>query len=329
MLEEAKRRRCRESAVCRRLGLSQRSVQNWRKNGLVDGRKGALKQVSHKLSDDERALVVKTACQPRFMNLTPHEIVPILAEEGIYLASESTFYRILRTLRMIKPKRKTRRQAQAIELKAEAPNRLWSWDITYLKSFIRGRFYFLYLIIDVFSRHIMGWEIHEAEDAHAARAFVERVCRSHGIERDALILHSDNGSPMRSGTMLATLQALGVVSSFSRPNVSNDNAYSESLFKTLKYTAGYPTRFESADAAEEWTSRFVNWYNTEHRHSGIGYVTPEQRHQGSDTAIFSRRRATYEAARQEHPERWSRRSRKWEREKTVWLKKPNRRENCA
>ena len=212
MLEEAKRRRCRESAVCRRLGLSQRSVQNWRKNGLVDGRKGALKQVSHKLSDDERALVVKTACQPRFMNLTPHEIVPILAEEGIYLASESTFYRILRTLRMIKPKRKTRRQAQAIELKAEAPNRLWSWDITYLKSFIRGRFYFLYLIIDVFSRHIMGWEIHEAEDAHAARAFVERVCRSHGIERDALILHSDNGSPMRSGTMLATLQALGVVS---------------------------------------------------------------------------------------------------------------------
>ena len=130
-------------------------------------------------------------------------------------------------------------------------------------------------------------------------------------------------------TMLATLQALGVVSSFSRPNVSNDNAYSESLFKTLKYTAGYPTRFESTDTAKEWTSRFVNWYNTEHRHSGIGYVTPEQRHQGSDTAIFSKRQATYEAARQEHPERWSRCLRKWERAKTVWLKKPNRKEKCA
>jgi putative transposase len=329
VLEQGKRRGCRESALCRRLGFTQRTVQNWRKKGLADRRKGAPKRVSNKLSEAERALVVKTACAPRFVNLNPHEIVPILAEENVYLASESTFYRLLRLMKMIKPKRKGRRQAQAIELKADGPNRLWSWDITYLKTFIRGRFYFLYLIIDVFSRYITGWEIHETEDARAAREFVERVCREHGIERDALILHSDNGSPMRSGTMLATLQALGVVSSFSRPSVSNDNAFSESLFKTLKYTAGYPTQFESLEAANEWTSRFADWYNTVHRHSGIGYVTPEQRHFGLDKSILLKRKAAYEAARLAHPERWSGRVRAWNRVEAVWLKKPNLKQKCA
>lgn len=329
MLEEAKRRGCRESAVCRRLGISVRTIQNWRAKGLADGRKGAPKRVSNKLSEAERAMVVKTACEPRFVNLTPHEFVPILAEEGVYVASESTIYRVLRELKLIKPKRTPLRQAQAAELKAEGPNRLWSWDITYLKSFIRGSYYFLYLIVDLFCRRIMGWEIHETEDSQAARAFVERVCLDHGIERDTLILHSDNGSPMRSGTMLATLQALGVVSSFSRPNVSNDNAFSESLFKTLKYTAGYPMQFESLEAAEEWTIRFVRWYNTEHRHSGIGYVTPEQRYRGLDIEILSKRTATYAAARRFHPERWSRHARKWNRIETVWLKRLNAKKQCA
>ncbi len=311
------------------MGFTQRSAQNWRKKGLVDRRKGAPKRVSNKLSDDERALVVETAGAQRFMDLTPHEIVPILAEEGIYLASESTFYRIWRLLKWVKRKKRTNRQAPAIELKAEEPNRLWSWDITYLRTSIRGRFLFLYLIVDLFSRYVTGWEIHETEDSKAARDFVERVCREHGIERDTLILHSDNGSPMKNGTMLATLQRLGVVSSFSRPSVSNDNAYSESLFKTLKYTAGYPVHFESIEEANEWTGRFVRWYNTEHRHSGIGYVTPEQRYRGRDVEILMKRKAVYEAARLKHPERWSRRTRSWDRIETVWLKKPNQKEKCA
>ncbi len=295
----------------------------------MDGRKGAPKHVANKLSEAERALVVKTAGEQRFMDLTPHEIVPILAEEGRYLASESSFYRCLRLLKLVKPKKKILRQVQAIELKAERPHQLWSWDITYLKTFIRGRFFFLYLIVDIFSRFIMGWEIHESEEAKAAREFVDRVCVEHGIERDTLILHSDNGSPMKNGTMLATLQRLGVVGSFSRPNVSNDNAYSESLFKTLKYTAGYPVQFESIEEARNWVSRFVKRYNTQHRHSGIGYVTPEQRHFGLDSEILLRRRATYEAARLKHPERWSKESRKWDRVEEVFLKKPNHKEKCA
>ncbi len=329
MLEEAKRHRCREWVICRYMGITPRSIQNWRKKGLRDRRKGALKRISNKLSEKERSLVIKTACEPRFVSLTPHQIVPILAEGGTYLASESSFYRILRLSKMIRPKRRTRARIQAIELKTDRPGRLWSWDITYLKTCIRGRFYFLYLIVDVYSRRIMGWEIHESEDSKAAAEFVDRVCHEWRIERDALVLHSDNGGPMKNGTMLATLQALGVVSSFSRPSVSNDNPFSESLFKTIKYTAGYPVRFENIEAAREWTSRFVNWYNTEHRHSGIGYVTPDQRHRGLDRTIFLKRETTYESARLRHPERWSRQSRRWERVETVWLKKPNQKKKCA
>ena len=295
----------------------------------MDGRKGAPKRVANKLSEAEQALVVKTAGEKRFMDLTPHEIVPILAEEGRYLASESSFYRCLRLFKFVKPKKKILRQVQAIELKAERPHQLWSWDITYLKTFIRGRFFFLYLIVDIFSRFIMGWEIHESEEAKAAREFVDRVCREHGIERDTLILHSDNGGPMKNGTMLATLQRLGVVGSFSRPNVSNDNAFSESLFKTLKYTAGYPVQFESIEEARNWVSRFVKWYNTEHRHSGIGYVTPEQRYLGLDKAILVNRKAAFEAARLAHPERWSGPTRNCDWVQEVWLKKSNRKEKCA
>ena len=329
MLEQAKSLRCRESEVCRRLGISHRTIQNWRKKGLVDRRKGAAKRVINKLSEAERDQLVKTACVPRFVNLTPHEIVPILAEEGTYLASESSFYRILRLQKLLKPRRKTRAAANAIELKAEHPNQLWSWDITYLKTFTRGVFYFLYLIVDIFSRYITGWEIHQSEDSRAASAFVKRTCREYGISRDVLVLHSDNGSPMKNGTMCATLQKLGVLSSFSRPSVSNDNAYSESLFKTLKYTAGYPVKFESIEAAQEWTTRFVRWYNTEHRHSGIGFVTPQQRHYGLDSAILLKRKDVYEAARQLHPERWSRHTQQWERVGMVWLKKGNNKAKCA
>jgi putative transposase len=315
--------------VCRHLGVSLRSAQYWRKDGLLDGRKGAAKRVANKLSEAERELLIQTACKPRFASLTPHEFVPILAEEGTYVASESSFYRVLRSHKMVKPRVRKKTAANAIEIKADGPNQVWSWDITYLKTLIRGRFYYLYLILDIYHRFITGWEIHESENAQAARAFVDRVCREQGIARDTLVLHSDNGSPMKNATMHATLERLGVAPSFSRPHVSNDNAYSESMFKTLKYTAGYPVSFESIEAAREWTDRFVRWYNTEHRHSGIGYVTPEQRRLGLDQDIFLKRKATYEAARIKHPERWTRHTRGWKRVHTVWLKKANTKQKCA
>lgn len=330
LMDEAGKTGCRKSALSRRLGIGLRTVQNWRKKGFADRRKGAVKHIPNKLSENERSNALKTACSPRFMNLTPFEIVPILAEEGTYICSESTFYRLLSQQKLVRPKKSRRRYVNEFtELKADRPNQLWSWDITYLKTVIRGVFHYLYLIADVYSRAIVGWEIHSEEDGILASSLVRRICEERGIAPSSLVLHSDNGSPMRCGTMLATLQALGVVSSFSRPRMSNDNAYSEALFKTLKYTAGYPGSFESIDDARDWMTRFEKWYNTEHRHSGISYVTPEQRHSGSDIPILEARRTVYEAARSVHPERWRGTVRKWLRLEIVWLKKPNLRTKCA
>jgi transposase InsO family protein len=324
-LDEAANSGCRQSFICEKIGISIRSVQNWRKKGIKDLRKGAAKHVSNKLNEKERLEVVKTACCERFRDYTPCEIIPILAGEGKYMASESTFYRILRTEDLIVRKVKGPSRNIPIELKADGPNRLWSWDITYLKTKIRGRFYYLYMFMDVWSRAIMGWEIHETEDKYISSAMMERLCLEHSVDKDKLTLHADNGGPMKNATMLAVLQKLGVSDSFSRPRVSNDNAYSESLFRTLKYRAGYPASFDNLEGAKEWVRRFVEWYNFEHRHSGIGYVTPMERHQGKDFNVLARRQEVYETARMKHPERWSRHCRKWERPVVVYLKKGDRR----
>jgi putative transposase len=329
LIKEAESSGCRQAEVCRMFGISARTAQNWRGHGLADRRKGATKRVTNKLSDSERSLVLKTACDPRFMDLTPYAIVPTLADEGKFIASESTFYRLLRQQNLVQRKPRKHAPSEKKELKAEGPNQLWSWDITYLHTGIRGMFYYLYLILDVYSRYITGWEIHEIEDGGLSSALVRRICRERGIEPDDLTLHSDNGGPMKNATMHATLQTLGVASSFSRPSVSNDNAFSESLFKTLKYIAGYPGRFESLDEAKEWVHRFVTWYNIEHKHSRISYVTPAERYAGRDYAILEKRKMTYEAARKQHPERWSLHCRTWGREEIVWLRKPNKISKCA
>jgi transposase InsO family protein len=203
---------------------------------------------------------------------------------------------------------------------AHGPNQLWSWDITYLKSPVKGLYYYLYLVMDIFSRMIVGWEVHECESAELSAPLIARAVIAHGVSRDQLTLHSDNGGPMKGATMLATLQRLGVVPSFSRPSVSDDNPYSESLFKTLKYRPSYPDGvFGSLVEAHRWVARFVRWYNTEHRHSEIRYVTPESRHQGRDYEILSQRTALYEAARQKNPLRWAGKIRKWSPIKEVQL----------
>jgi transposase InsO family protein len=191
-------------------------------------------------------------------------------------------------------------------------NQVWSWDITYLPTVIRGRFLRLYLVIDVWSRRIVGWEVHEDESAERAATLIQRICAERGVDPNGLVLHSDNGKPMRGNTMIATLQWLGIVPSFSRPHVCNDTPYSEALFRTLKQTPAYPRLpFTSRDAARQWVARFVSWYNTEHRHSAIRYVTPDQRHTGADVAILARRRRLYERARQRTPARWSGKIRNW------------------
>ena len=209
---------------------------------------------------------------------------------------------------------------------ASAPNQLYSWDITFLPTLVRGKFFKAYVFMDIYSRKIVGAEVHEEECSSLAKNLLSGIYVNEGISPEELTVHSDNGSPMKGGTLLALLQSLGVVPSYSRPRVSNDNAFSESLFRTLKYCPQYPVvGFETLEDAREWLARFVDWYNNEHLHSGIKYVTPSQRHSGEDKEILARRACVFEMARQRNPERWSGRTRNWSPEEVVTLNKPRER----
>lgn len=316
----------RLSEACAVSGVSVRTVQRYRSPGEVrpDGRKAAAvgRVPANRLSDQERAKIVETANQPKFAHLPPSQIVPAIADEGYYLASESSFYRVLREENQLahrgKAKPPSHSRPQALE--ATAPNQLWSWDITYLATTVKGLFFYLYLIMDVYSRKIVGWEVYAEENTeHAARTFRKSHLRE-GLAGKTLILHSDNGSPMKGATMLGTLQKLGVMPSFSRPSVSNDNPYSEALFKTLKYRPCFPDEpFDTLEEARRWVAGFSQWYNEEHRHSALKFVTPGQRHRGEDRQILARRAAVYDAARANRPERWSGTRRNWDRPDVVTL----------
>lgn len=205
-------------------------------------------------------------------------------------------------------------------LSAAAPDELFRGDITYLATPVNGIYFYLYLFMDIFSRKVVGWQVYETESSQQAAEVMRDICRREKITPNQVVLHSDNGSPMKGAPMLATLQALGVAPSFSRPAVSNDNPYSESLFKTLKYRPRYPRQpFASLLAARQWASEFVQWYNHEHRHSAMGFVTPGQRHAGVDKALLLRRSAVYEAAKRRHPPRWSGATRNWQPVRIVHL----------
>lgn len=259
---------------------------------------------------------------PEYRDRSPKQIVPSLADRGEYLASESTMYRILRDEDQLKHRASSSAPARhrPRELVATAPNQVWSWDISYLKSPILGVFFYLYLVVDIFSRKIVAAEVYAAENSELAAELIAQACAAEGINPDQLALHSDNGSPMKGATLLATLQQLGVMPSFSRPRVSDDNPYSEALFRTAKYRPEYPNGpFASLEAAREWVRWFVDWYDHQHLHSGIRFVTPAQRHAGEDVEILAKRRAVYEAARARHPQRWSGSTRDWSRIDTVRL----------
>jgi hypothetical protein len=234
----------RQSESCKIIGISSRTLQRWCKGELVqaDGRAATRREPGNKLTSLERQKILDVANSEKFANLAPNQIVPILADQGHYLASESTFYRVLHEAELVahRGKAKPPTRKRPASLYADAPNQLWSWDITYLATTVKGIFFYLYLIMDIFSRKIVGWEVYETELSDLASRLFRKTCLCEGIAGKDLVLHSDNGSPMKGATMLATLQKLGVMPSFSRPSVSNDNPYSESLFKTLKYHPGFP-----------------------------------------------------------------------------------------
>ncbi len=313
------------------VGVSSRTVQRWRGQCIgEDQRRGPKTSPANKLSEKERAQVLELANSAPYRDLSPKQIVPKLADKGTYVASESTFYRVLREEGELVHREKSRPASQKpAEHVATGRCQVWSWDITYLRSALRGSFFYLYLIVDIWSRKIVGWTVEESELADFAAALFRRTCASLGIDPKGLVLHSDNGGPMKGSTMLATLERLGVVASFSRPHVSDDNPYSESLFRTLKFRPCYPSRpFESIEEARAWVTEFVAWYNTVHLHSAISFVSPEDRHCGRDLLLLERRRQVYERARRQHPERWSGATRTWNHVEEVRLN-PQREINLA
>ena len=261
LIEETCDAGARLSQACRVLAISARTLQRWREDGEVkaDGRKEASgrREPANKLCEHERRQILAIANEPEFAPMAPSQIVPALADRGLYIASESSFYRVLREADQLARRGKAKPPARQrpMPLQASAANQLWSWDITYLATTIQGVFFYLYLIMDVYSRKIVGWEVYDTESAeHAASVFHKAHLRE-GVGAESLVLHSDNGSPMKGATMLATLQRLGVIPSFSRPSVSNDNPYSEALFKTVKYHPGFPDKpFGSLQEAREWVA---------------------------------------------------------------------------
>lgn len=324
--------RAREVAAL--LGMGLRTLQRWRRQFAGDGdgldrRKGSHRLVSHRLSDEERQRILLTCNEPEFAALPPGQIVPILADRGLYIGSERSFYRVLHAHGQAHRRGRARPPQEprpVPRLEARGPNQLWSWDITYLPTSVRGVWLYLYLVIDVWSRKVVAWEVADREDAQIAAELVGRACLRERISkhrRQPLILHADNGNAMRAATLEARLEELGVLRSFSRPRVSNDNPYSESLFRTVKYRPDYPRRpFRSQEEACAWACAFVDWYNHRHRHSAIRFVTPAQRHSGQAVAICRHRARVYEQARQRHPRRWSRGTRCWHLPEVVWINPP-------
>ncbi len=307
--------------ACETAGIDVRTLQRWKAGeGLVlgDGRPAAVRPVpAHALSPGERAQVLSVANEARFADVPPARIVPMLADEGVYVASESSFARILRA----NGQAEHRGRAKAPKAGrpptthiAKGPREVWCWDMTYLPATVIGQWFHLYLILDLYSRKVVGWEVHDSDDSAHAAHLVRRTALAENIATLATkpVLHGDNGATLKATTVLAMLHWLGVKTSYSRPRVSDDNAYAESLFRTAKYRPEFPAKgFVDLDAARAWAANFVRWYNVDHRHSGIRYVSPAQRHAGDDHAILAARHAVYIEARERNPARWSRHTRDW------------------
>ena len=302
-------------------GIDACTLRRWKAgDGLMQGdrRPDADRPIpSHALSEAERARIIEVANEPRFAETPPARIVPALADEGIYLASESSFHRVLRAHGQMnrrgraQPPRTSRPPTTHI---ATRPGEVWCWDVTFLPAQIQGRWFYLYLILDLYSRKIVGFEVHDTDSAEHAAHLARRTALAEGVHAMSVrpVLHGDNGATLKATTVLAMLHWLGIKPSYSRPRVSDDNAFAEALFRTAKYRPEFPLKgFADLDAARQWAARFVQWYNHEHRHSGIRYVTPAQRHAGQDGRMLAARHALYQDARTRNPQRWSGQTRNW------------------
>jgi putative transposase len=320
-VEEARREGARLSSACEVSGIDARTLQRWQASAGLDRgdrRPHAIRPCpAHALSAQERERILQLANEPRFAELPPARIVPMLADEGTYVASESSFQRVLKAHGQAQHRGRAkapRRKRPPSTHVARAPRQLWCWDMTFLASRVLGEWFYLYLILDVYSRKIVGFEVHAADNSDHAVELLRRTALTEGIYAlpDRPVLHGDNGATLKATTVLAMMHWLGITASYSRPRVSDDNAFVESLFRTAKYRPQFPASgFATLEDARRWASEFVTWYNHNHRHSGIRYVSPAQRHAGADRDILARRHTLYLRAREANPRRWARHTRNW------------------
>jgi putative transposase len=316
----------RRAKACAVLEISDRTLRRWITDGQIHADQRPLvprPEPVNKLGLAERAAVLSLCNSEEFASLPPSQIVPKLADQGRYLASESSFYRILRADGQQQHRGRAKppvRRKPPTSYKASAPCEVWTWDITWMPGPVAGMFFYLYLIVDIFSRKIVGWEVHERESADLAAVLIRQAVLAEGCIARPLVLHADNGSPMKGATMKTTMEKLGITASYSRPRVSNDNPFSEALFRTCKYRQNWPIKgFATKADAQAWVKSFASWYNGEHLHSAIRFVTPDARHAGRDRATLASRAILYANARAQHPERWSGKTRNWQPAGPVWL----------
>ena len=320
-VEEAHRGGARLRCACAEAGITLRTLQRWKGGcGLERGdrRPQAVRPTpAHALSEAERELVLQIANEPRFAELPPARIVPMLADEGTYIASESSFSRVLRahgqTRHRGRAKAPQRVRPPSTHV-ATAPRQVFCWDMTYLPATVVGRWFYLYLNLDLYSRKIVGFEVHETDDSEHAVNLLRRTALAENLHTLDYkpVLHGDNGATLKATTVLAMMHWLGLRASYSRPRVSDDNAFVEALFRTAKYRPQFPVKgFVELEQAREWASSFVPWYNHDHRHSAIRYVSPAQRHAGEDQNVLQVRHALYQQTRAENPRRWARHTRNW------------------
>jgi putative transposase len=290
-----------------------------------------LKISARKLSIDEEAKVLTVLNSERFCDMSPGEIYATLLDESVYHCSERTMYRILsKNNQNIERRQKSRCYYERPELLATEPNQLWSWDITKLKGPKKWTYYYLYKIMDVYSRYVVGWMVAYRELSELAKILIEQTCIKQGIGRDQLTLHADRGSSMKSNAVGQLLADLGVTKTHSRPHVSNDNPYSESLFKTLKYRPDFPECFGSIEEARSFCIDFFTWYNKNHKHSGIAMLTPETVHYNLSDEVVSKRQIVLDQIFEKYPQRFvNGKSKSKMPDNTVWINKPDVARNVA
>ncbi len=306
---------CSQASVARSLGVSLRTIQRWKKRqDLSDLRRGPLNH-PRSLSQQERDQILSVTLSPEYCDMSPMQIVPRLADRGIYLGSESTFYRILRSQKLLahrrrsaRPQRRTRPQGTAY-----GPNQIWCWDVTNLRGPRVGEHFKLHLFIDIFSRKIVSWGLNRKEDDRFAMSLLTAALKSESITGKGLQVHSDNGKIMKSAFTIMTMDSIGIVRTHSRSGVSDDNPFVEAFFRFMKYRASYPAvNFKTIDQAKVWVKSFVNWYNNVYLHGSIGFLTPASRHEGRSEEILGHRRKLYACSMAKHPMRWTRAQRTWE-----------------